>query len=299
MRILHIDTGREMRGGQVQALALMRGLAWRGVEQALLAREGSPLYLQAAAAGLPVRPVGLAAIWSASRQADLVHAHDGRSHTLAAPLARAPLVVSRRVVFPIRSNLLSRWNYRRAACFIAISECVKRELVEAGIAESRIEVVYDGTTVPAEPSSGHRIVAPATQDPRKGAYLAWQAAALAGVELAFSDDLARDLPAAGLLVYLTQSEGLGSAILFAMAHALPVIASRVGGIPEIVEDGATGILVDNHAEAVAAAIHRLRNDPDLARRMGAEGRRRVLERFTFDHMVEGALRVYARLENRR
>ena len=59
MRILHLDPGREMRGGQWQALRLIEGLAAEGVESTLLARAGSPLFEAAQARGWRVEPIGL------------------------------------------------------------------------------------------------------------------------------------------------------------------------------------------------------------------------------------------------
>ena len=131
MRVLHLDTGREMRGGQWQALYLCEGLAARGHAVVLLARE--PLRRAAAARGIDARPWG-AMGWPA---ADIVHAHDARSHTTAALAARAPLVVSRRVAFPVRRGPLSAWKYRRAAHYIAVSEFVRRRLLEAGVPQDR------------------------------------------------------------------------------------------------------------------------------------------------------------------
>src|SRR5579863_920791 len=121
MRILHLDSGREMRGGQWQALRLHRGLVERGHESLLLARGESPLLAAAKRAGLPcgvLRPLRLAML---SRGFDVVHAHDARSHTVGALFAGAPLVVSRRVAFPVGDSAISRWKYRKASLFLAVS----------------------------------------------------------------------------------------------------------------------------------------------------------------------------------
>jgi glycosyltransferase involved in cell wall biosynthesis len=88
-------------------------------------------------------------------------------------------------------------------------------------------------------------------------------------------------------------EGLSVAILEALAAGRPVVATRVGGIPEIVRDGETGLLVPpDDPEALAGAIVRMLSDPALASRLGSNGARLVREHFTLDSMVEGNERVY-------
>src|SRR6516225_187367 len=139
MRILHLDAGREMRGGQWQVLRLIEGLAATGVESTLLARPEAPLYQAARARGWRVEPWGFSKVLRLAPSCDLVHAHDARSHTLAI-LGRAPAVVARRVAFPLRS----RWKYRHAARYIAVSEFVKSALLAGGVPEAKIAVVYDG-----------------------------------------------------------------------------------------------------------------------------------------------------------
>jgi hypothetical protein len=282
MRILHLDSGREMRGGQWQALRLHRALIEAGHQSLLLAREGSPLLEADRQTGI-LYPLRLGLL---SRGFDLVHAHDARSHTLAALFSRVPFVVSRRVAFPVRDSAISRWKYRRAALFLAVSHYVAAQLRHAGVQENRMEVVYDGVAVPEQPANGDSILIPYTIDPQKGMALAQEAAALAGASVELTHELATDLPRARALVYLTHSEGLGSGILLAMAHGVTVIASDVGGIPELICDGRNGILVKNDPAAVAAAFARI--DP----RLGSAARATVIERFTEEHMLTATLAAY-------
>jgi len=95
------------------------------------------------------------------------------------------------------------------------------------------------------------------------------------------------------------TEGLGVVLLEAMNHGTPVIASRVGGIPDIVEDGVSGLLVPaGDADALAAAVRRVRDDPALARRLGEAGRRRLREQFSWQAIVQRWLDVYAGLVTR-
>jgi hypothetical protein len=291
MRILHLDAGREMRGGQWQVLRLIEGLAAAGVESTLLARPGAPLAAAARERGFRVAPLGFVRAALLGRRHDLVHAHDARSHSIAAIVGGAPLVVSRRVAFPVGS----RSKYARPRQYLAVSEFVRGVLVAGGVPEAKIAVVYDGVPV-LEASAGDRVLAPANfDDPQKGALLAMEAAKLAGVELLLTCDLERDLAQAAIFVYLTHAEGLGSAALLAMSAAVPVVASRVGGLPEIVRDRETGLLVDNEPRAVASAIAELVRDPALARRLGQAARRAVVENFTPDHMVRRTMEVYRKV----
>ena len=95
------------------------------------------------------------------------------------------------------------------------------------------------------------------------------------------------------------TEGLGTSLLDAMACAKPIVATAVGGIPEVVADGETGILVPpRHHEAMADAIVSLLNNEPRRRAMGTAGLARVRQRFTAERMVMDTLRVYESLESR-
>jgi glycosyltransferase involved in cell wall biosynthesis len=80
-----------------------------------------------------------------------------------------------------------------------------------------------------------------------------------------------------------------------MAAGVPVVASRVGGLMEVVEDGESGILTDNSPAAIARALTRLAGDAELRRRLGARARRRVHEKFSVEAMVRDTLDVYRKV----
>ncbi len=294
MRILHLDSGLAMRGGQWQTLRLAEGLSRSGHRVTVLSPKGSPCLEMARQAGLDAEPLTAASVRELSHHADLTHAHDARSHTTAALLSAAPLIVSRRVSFPVRGGL-SRWKYASPRHFIAVSNFVKDVLIEAGVGSEKISVVYDGVPLLTASTAGDRIVAPDSSDPQKGTALAAEAAGLAGAPLHLSTDLERDLPGAGLFVYITHSEGLGSAILLAMSAGVPVVASRVGGIPEIIEHERSGLLVANDPEQIAQAIRRLNEDRAFARLLAARARQSVEQRFSIPAMVAATARVYERV----
>lgn len=91
-------------------------------------------------------------------------------------------------------------------------------------------------------------------------------------------------------------EGLGVVLIEALSHGRPVIASASGGIPDIVRDGSTGLLVTpGDEEALAGAVTRLRSDPELSRRLVAQGRAHIEEAFSWDHIVGELNRLYTGL----
>ncbi len=103
----------------------------------------------------------------------------------------------------------------------------------------------------------------------------------------------RLLPALDLFVQPSLHEGLPNAVLEAMAAGLPVVATAVGGTPEVVVGGITGLLVPpNDTNALAEAIATLLRDPDLRRRMGRAGQERVRCRFSLKQMVQQMQALY-------
>ncbi len=109
-------------------------------------------------------------------------------------------------------------------------------------------------------------------------------------------DVPRFLEAVDLFVFPSLHEGLGIAVLEAMAHGLPVVAFGTGPIPEVVAEGETGLLVPLCDDAaLARAAGELLGEPDRARAMGARGRERVRERFLMARTAERHAAFYRRL----
>jgi glycosyltransferase involved in cell wall biosynthesis len=158
MRILALDLGPSWRGGQRQMLLLCSGLAKRGHEILLAARDRSPLHERAVAAGVLVAPMpgggesALALLLALSRVARrftpaLVYAGDARAHGAALwsrIASNRPLVVHRRVIFPPGRDPLSRIKYRAPDRYLAVSRAVAEVLEAAGVERARIDVVPDG-----------------------------------------------------------------------------------------------------------------------------------------------------------
>jgi glycosyltransferase involved in cell wall biosynthesis len=124
-----------------------------------------------------------------------------------------------------------------------------------------------------------------------------RAAGTDGVEfLGFQDDVRAIVQAADVLAFPTApelGEGFGLTALEAMAAGRPVVATRVGAIPEVVAHDATGWLVDPHdIPSLSEALVRLAGDPDRRAAQGARGARRAREQFSIDALVEGTVAVY-------
>lgn len=169
--MLHLDTGREWRGGQQQVLYLSRGLRARGHEFLVAAPTGSPLAERLAAEGLPVREFPWRAAYApntvyawhrllAEEHWDVVHTHTAHAHSLAfvgfrlpapRPYHRPALVVSRRVDFAPSRDPLTRLKYTAArTVFVCVSDGVREVLRRYGVAPAALHVVHSGVEPPVE-----------------------------------------------------------------------------------------------------------------------------------------------------
>ena len=113
------------------------------------------------------------------------------------------------------------------------------------------------------------------------------------------DDVPALMAAADIVVAPSLREGLSNVILEAMALGRPVVATRVGGTPEAIDDGEHGLLVDPlDTGALAAALARLIDDASLRRQLGEAARNKVLERYSPQVMVKAMLKEYQRVSQR-
>lgn len=110
------------------------------------------------------------------------------------------------------------------------------------------------------------------------------------------NDIPEFLRSLDLFVLPSLAEGISNTILEAMACGLPVLATRVGGNAELIEEGVTGELVaSNDVEALASRLAAAAHAPDRLKTMGAAGRKRVESRFSLEGMVENYARLYDEL----
>lgn len=357
MKILHVESGRHLYGGALQALYLTRGLAALGHRNWLACRRGGALDRVADSGAihcpLPMRGDGdLPLILRLLRlirqlEPDLVHLHSrGGAEVLggiAARLAGVPAVYSRRVDHPE-----ARWQvalkYRLYDRVVAISQAIADVLRAGGLSEDRLRVVRSAVDATAYARrcqreemlarldlpdnslligivaqmierKGHQYLIRALpeliashprlrlccfgQGPLEAPLRAWVAEV--GLEqrvrfYGYREDLPELLPCLDLLVHPALAEGLGIALLQAASAGVAVVASAVGGIPEAVKHGRTGLLVPpGDIPALRAAIDDLLSHPGRRRALGAAGQALIDREYSLDAMVRGNLAVYREL----
>lgn len=358
MKILHVDSEKGLRGGERQVLSLMRGLRVRQVGQALAAREGSELARAAREedfcvheiaeprAWLPAGGKALAAI-AQSENPDLIHAHTGNAHTLAfkAAAGKIPVVVTRRVDFPVKNNPFSKRKYtHRGVRFIAISNGVANVLAAGGVPRERIAIVpsgvdplrYRGATGrealrrlwgirepgpligfvgayvdhkdPVNlieafgavkdrlPSGGVVFVGEGGERPTMEKAIRENEVGGRVLLTGWREDIGDCLAAFDLFVMPSKLEGLCTSLLDALSAGVPSIGTDTGGIPDVIRDGQTGLLVPPRDPlALGEAIVRLWEDEGLRTRLRATTPSFVENHFSIAQMVDGTRRVYERV----
>lgn len=254
-------------------------------------------------------------------------------------LRRPKLVASERMVVPPRwrgTAVLKRITAARLSAHLAVSESAARAVerdyqLPSGSVRAIHNGVYDVPLSPqSRPSSGPIVGTLARADPMKGLDVLLHAAVLLpGVTVVivgpraeergdleqlaedlgvssrvhFVDwtDRARDyLTTFDVFVLASRYEALSNAVLEAMVAGLPVVATSVGGVPEVVVPAETGLLVSpDDIEGLARAIRSLLEDPDRRGRMGHAGRQRAIDRFSVERMIEAYEDVFDEVLGRR
>lgn len=364
MSLFQVDAGKEWRGGQRQSFYLAKELKRNGYSFHYVVQPGSPLHRKAEEASLPVFPLKMSSeadalsilrlsIAMKRKKCRLVNFHDAHSVAVggaAASLAKVPIrVISRRVDFPLKKNVLSRRKYtKNVDAIIAVSKGVKDVLVEGGIEAQRIHVIPDGIDfAPFEDKTskdylrqelsfapddflvgivahladhkGHKYLIEASkylreQTPKIKIIIVGEGplkmelreqAKEIHVEdmvffLGFREDVPQILNSLDMFVLSSYLEGMGSSLMDAMACRLPIVATRVGGIPEVVKHGQTGLLVSPRSpKSLAKAILKIYEDKELAQRLGQKGYEIVHRKFSAESMAMKAIELYEELAKKK
>lgn len=261
----------------------------------------------------------------------VINAHTGSSHALALMLAPkgATVIRTRGDARPPQATSLTRWSAGRTKLFIAANETIKTQL-ESAFPGSAVRLVPQGIEGPDALAEmpGHPIVGMiARMDPVKGHDVLLDAAMLLKPRVPGLKILcAGDGPQLKRLSWRLQPQGLDATVKFLgrvpdrwtflagcrigavasigseavsraalewMAAGRPVIATNVGGIPDLVEHGVTGLLVSpGDADALAKAVEYLVAEPARAEEMGRRGRERWQERYSLEPFYRATQEAY-------
>ncbi len=326
MRVLHIDTGREWRGGQTQLLHLLREAS---TPTGVVLAPDAPLRKVVGTAFCADfqspfgSPSGLLDAIERFRP-DVIAAHTSHAHGHALRAAPCPVVVHRRVDFRVRRR--SRRKYARARGFIAVSHAVSRVLQAGGVPSDRIDVVHDGVAPPPGtaqrerlvrslglpsgavlvlavgalvPHKGHRTLRDAMSElpERYHCLIAGSGPLAASLEghprvhlLGQRRDVGSLMRSCDVFCHPSIEEGMGQVIVEALMTPIRVVATTAGGIPEVV--GADGVLVRPGC-AVSLAVGILE-----ARARALHDPTRATRHFDVSRMVRGTEAAYRRFMDR-
>ena len=301
-------------------------------------RRGAPLAARLRDVDVEVREVsgGFVSVARATRDASLIHVHEGRSvygAFLRSLLSGTPYLITRRVNNPIREHWFAHRAYRRAACVAAVAPEVARivNAYDAAIAVTVVHSASSGLRVDSAATAAIRARFPgkflaghvgALDNAQKGqefiiavareiershpdvhfvlvgggedeGMLRAAAAGLSNLTFAgFVDNVGDYLAAFDVFILPSNREGIGSILFDAMEQGLPAVASRVGGVPDVVHHGDNGLLIDPASPVqLRDAILRLKAEPALRRALGERGRL-VAREFTGEAMCRKYVALY-------
>jgi glycosyltransferase involved in cell wall biosynthesis len=355
--VLHVNAETTWRGGENQVFLLAAGMQQRH-PCAVACVPGASLFDRLTKAGVPTQPLpgdrGISAVQALRRAIRVVrpgflHAHTSRAHQLcllAAVGLGVPVIVTRRINFPLKWGPFARWKYRSSSVFfVAISQAVQRQLLDGGVAPERVAVIPSGidfSALDAVPRTDPRTVfnLPAdaqvvinvgalgadkdqatllrawalveSQRPRAHLVIMGEGGLRGALEelrrslgiarahlVGYRTDVPSLLKGGDVFVMSSQVEGLCTSIMDAKRCGLPVVATRAGGIPEVVDEYSGGRLVaigDHHS--LACEVGRYLDD-ETARRVDAEIALKDSARFTAQKMVDAYVALYQSLREQR
>jgi len=358
MKVLHVDTGKEWRGGQRQALLLHEGLLKKGVESYLAANELGKLIKRCKKSCLEYAykgEINLISIINLKNiikniKPDIVHSHDAHSLTPLLILKyfgfNYKLVHTRRVDFHIKKRLMSRWKYnnKNLDSLIAISEAVRNILISDGI-KRPIEKIYSGLDknsivklsdnekndlrkkldinpcdfvigsvgnfVPHKDFEtlirAFKLVYDEKKDVKlllvgEGKLLSDMKKLAEELRISsnviftgYTENVGKHMNIMDLYAATSKEEGLNTSVIEAMMHDLPVVATKAGGLPELIKNDSNGYLCDvKDYTGVADKLIILLNDEEKIHKFSVNALK-ISEMFDAGHMVENYMKIYQRI----
>ena len=359
--ILHISTPKSWRGGEQQLAYLYEELILRGVHQYIICPKNSEMAKKGKSLNWNIieceKKIAFdpffarkVSIVCKKRNIDIVHAHDSHAHSFAVISAslfgnKLPIIVSRRVDFPISRSSIKKYNHKNIKRIICVSDAIKK-IMEPDIKDKSIlRTIHSGIdlnkfstykkskkklhkeyNIPLEtPLIGnvaalaphkdyftfintaeelvkrnHKvkflIIGSGPMEQEIKSYCTLKKLDDHIIFTGFRTDVQEILLELSIFLITSETEGLGTSIIDAFACKLPVVATRAGGIPEIVEHENSGLLADiKDADELANQVERiLTGNFDKSKLIS--GQQQVLKKFTKKATAEKTLSEYLSLK---
>ena len=355
--ILHISTPKSWRGGEQQLAYLYEELKEKGLTQYILCRKNSALAQNGKSKGwniiecrktIAVDPFFARKVKLVCNQKkiDIIHAHDSHAHSFAVISAslfsnKTPIVVSRRVDFPISKTSIKKYNHANIKRILCVSDAIKK-ITEPDIEnKSVLKTIHSGIDLSKFSLTGKRskklrnefnisdniplIGNVAAIAPHKDYYTFINTAEellkrnikakffIIGtgpmeeeikffctqkkindhiIFTGFRTDIHEILPELDIFLITSETEGLGTSIIDAFACKVPVVATRAGGIPEIVKHEKNGLLAEvKDTKELANHVERILNGSIDKSKIIAE-QQEILKKFSKSVTAEKTLQEY-------
>lgn len=359
MRILHITSPKTWRGGEQQLLYLAEELKALGFYQVIMCPFNSEVHQYCLKKhlnhvtyfkGFSANPmVAFRVAQTCKREKiDMIHVHDSHAHNFAVLSAvltgtDLPIIVSRRVDFPVSDTGMSsyKYNHPQIAKIICVSNAIKDVMLPSISDHSKLTVVHSGIDLDKFKKKKLQNVLRSKYEIPDDYLIIGNVAALAphkdyptflrtvkrlvegGIKAkffaigegncrkevmeqiaemglknevhltGFRSDVVEILPELDIFLMTSETEGLGTSILDALAAGVPVVATRAGGIIEIIEDQKTGLLAEvKDDEALAKAVLQMAASPELRAKFIAAGKEKVKE-FAKSETARKTIEVYS------
>lgn len=359
MRILHITSPKTWRGGEQQLLYLAEELKALGFYQVVMCPFNSEVHQYCLKKhvnhvtyykGFSANPMVAFRVSQTCKREniDMIHVHDSHAHNFAVLSAvltglDLPIIVSRRVDFPVSDSGMSsyKYNHPQIAKIICVSNAIKEVMMPSIADHRKLTVVHSGIDLDKFKKKKLHDVLRKEFDVPDDYLLIGNVAALAphkdyatflrtakrlvdaGIKAkffaigegncrrevmeqiaelglknevhltGFRGDIVEVLPELDIFLITSETEGLGTSILDALAAGVPVVATKAGGIIEIIEDQKTGLLADvKDDEALAKAVTQLAENQELRAKYISAGKEKV-KQFAKSETAKKTIEVYS------
>ncbi|MDY0132237.1 MAG: glycosyltransferase [Desulforegulaceae bacterium] len=360
IKVMHIDTDKEWRGGQQQGFYLHKKLLTKNYNSVFLCQPDSILKEKLENENLDYLTMRIngevdfiagkkVAKICREKEINILHLHD--AHAMATGLwaklfyPSLLLIGVRRVDYPIKKNIFSQYKYKSAKMtkIVAISNEIKKILIEDGIDELKIEVIKSGVDIDKFVHIEKSDFLHKELGLPENSFIVGTVAALAGhkdyptllkaaqivvkklpsvyfvsigdgpdrkeifrlreelglnekfILRGFQKDVGNHLKNFDIFILSSKTEGLGTSLMDAMSAGIPSLCCKSGGIPELVDDGVNGLLVEKESpELLAVKIIELYENKNLREKLGINSRKKS-KQFSIDFTVKKNIELYEKL----